>query len=187
MPPIIEMSDLELLELLIKGDNKAFAEIYNRYWKSLLFVATKKLGRIEDGEEIVQDIFVSLWNRRDVLQVNTSLKNYLSASVKYRVIKHLDKQYHANLYLNSLIDNNFIEATTERTVEFDELRDELERNIVLLPERCQLVFRLSKEEGKSQKEIASALEISEKTVENHLGKAYKILRAKLAGYMMTLL
>src|SRR5690606_25831516 len=117
----------------------------------------------------------------------TSLKNYLAASVKYRVIKLLDKQHHANRYLDSLIADNFVETTTQQTVEFEELQEEFERHVELLPERCQLVFRLAKEDGKSQKEIASSLAISEKTVENHLGKAYKILRTKLARYMFSLL
>lgn len=179
--------DSELVYLMIQGNSLAFEEIYTRYWKSLLYLASHKLGSIEDGEEIVQDIFVSLWNRRDSLVLRNSLKSYLAASVKYRIIKYLDKQFHEINYLNSLLSDSFIEHTTTKTIEFDELREEIERNVLSLPERCQLVFRLSKEEGKSQKEIAATLEISEKTVENQLGKAYKILRAKLASYMVTLL
>ena len=85
-------TDSELLSLLRQGVESGFTEIYNRYWKNLLVVAVNKTGDLDEAEEIVQDIFVSLWNRRETLEITSSLNNYLAVSVKYRVIKALAKK-----------------------------------------------------------------------------------------------
>lgn len=172
------LSDEELLQLTRSGEEAAFSEIYNRYWKKLLTVAINKTdGNVEEAEEIVQDIFVSLWKRRDQLELSSNLSNYLAASVKYRVIKNLARKdlrrrYEAeNPHVFSTSDNS-----TQDWLDFEELRSRLEALVAALPEKCQLIYRMSRESGYSQKEIAGELSISEKTVEAHLGKALKSLR-----------
>jgi len=172
------LTDEELWERVTAGDEGAFAEIYNRYWKKLLTVAIHKCGGdIEEAEEIVQDIFVALWSRRTGLELTSSLGKYLAAAVKYRVIKCLARRairrrYEAeNSHVFSLTDHS-----TQHWLEFEEVKDRLEALVTALPEKCQLVYRLSRESGYSQKEIAGELGISEKTVEAHLGKALKSLR-----------
>ncbi len=182
-----QKTDIDLFMLLKMDDKQAFTELYNRYWKKLFVIAANRISNLEDAEEIVQDIFTALWRRRESLVLTSDLANYLAVSVKYRVIKMLDKYYHHRRYIDSLVVDEQIDDSTREWLAFDELRDELAKYVQQLPEKCRLVFQLSREKGYSQKQIAETLQISEKTVEAHLGKAFKTLRSKLTGFMITLL
>ncbi|HMR18754.1 MAG TPA: RNA polymerase sigma-70 factor [Sphingobacterium sp.] len=180
-------TDVELLSLFCQSDAAAFTEIYNRYWKKLFVQAANRIHSLEDAEEIVQDVFTSLWNRRDKLNITSGLSNYLAVSVKYRVIKTLDRYYNMQKYIDAVLTEDKIDDSTQQFLAFDELQEELAKYVQQLPDKCRLVFQLSREEGYSQKQIAEELGIAEKTVEAHLGKAFKTLRSKLANFMMTLL
>lgn len=180
-------TDLELMAAVKTGDHLAFAEIYDRYWDKLFYVAARKLDQLEDAEEVVQNIFISLWNRRLTLEISSTLSSYLSVSIKYRVIKVLEKQYHQRKYADTLKKNGLLDDSTQEWLEFMELKDQLEQLMLELPNKCQLVYRMSREQGFSQKEIAGKLDISEKTVEAHLGKATKTIRARLNAFLILLL
>jgi len=180
-------TDIELVATLKTGDKTAFAEIYNRYWDKLFSIAGHKLDQLEDAEEVVQNIFISLWNRRATLNITSTLNSYLAVSVKYRVIKVLEKQYHQRKYADSLGKQQGLDDSTQEWLEFTELKAQLERLVRELPDKCQLVYRMSREDGFSQKEIAGKLDISEKTVEAHLGKALKTIRSGLNIFISTLL
>ena len=183
-----QRTDTELLELLEKDDEFAFKEIYNKYWKKLYVVAANRMANEQDAEEIVQDLFASLWLRRkDIVISDDGLCKYLTASVKYRVIKTLGKYAIKQKYLNSIPQASRVDDSTQQWLAFEELKDELAKHVKQLPEKCQLVFNMSRQMGFSQKQIAAELNISEKTVESHLHKAFKILRSKLASLVMTLL
>ncbi|MBE8721846.1 RNA polymerase sigma-70 factor [Sphingobacterium pedocola] len=180
-------TDVELLSLLIQSDAVAFTEIYNRYWKKLFVLAANRMHNLEDAEEVVQDIFTSLWNRRDKVEITSELSSYLAVSVKYRVIRTLNRYYNMQKYVDAALTDHAIDDSTQQYLAFDELRTELGKYVQQLPEKCKLVFQLSREEGYSQKQISEELGISEKTVEAHLGKAFKTLRSKLTNFMVTLL
>jgi len=180
-------TDIELVATLKTGDKTAFAEIYNRYWDKLFCIAGHKLDQLEDAEEVVQNIFISLWNRRAILNITSTLNSYLAVSVKYRVIKVLEKQYRQRKYTDSLGKQHGLDDSTREWLEFTELKEQLEQLVQGLPEKCQLVYRMSREDGFSQKEIAGKLDISEKTVEAHLGKALKTIRSGLNIFISTLL
>ncbi|PRD57101.1 RNA polymerase sigma-70 factor [Sphingobacterium gobiense] len=183
----LHKNDQELLELVYQGDRRAFTVIYDRYWKKLFVIASNRLSELEEAEEIVQDIFVSLWTRRHQLNITSTLSRYLAVSVKYRVFTAINKSYTQKQYIDSLMDTSSIDDSTQELLAFEELQRELEYYVAGLPEKCQLVFRMSREQGYSQKQIAKKLQISEKTVEAHLGKAFKTLRAKLNSFMTLLL
>lgn len=187
MPSHNSLSDEVLVSILKTGDESAFTEIYNRYWKKLFVVAAHRIKNLEDAEEIVQDIFTALWKRRSMLNLTSDLSSYLAVSVKYRVIKTLDKYYNQQRYIDSLVFGDAVDNGTQEWLAFEELRDQLAKCVADLPEKCRLVFQLSREHGYSQKQIAQQLHLSEKTVEAHLAKAFKTLRSKLAHYMLTLL
>ncbi len=182
-----QKTDIELVTLLSLSDEEAFTEIYNRYWRKLFTLAANRIKNLEEAEEIIQDIFTSLWNRRAKLNLNSELASYLAVSVKYRVIKVMDRYYKMQSYVDAMLTQELVDDSTQQFLALDELQQELAKYIKRLPDRCKLVFQLSREEGYSQKQIAQELGISEKTVEAHLGKAFKTLRSKLAGFMMTLL
>ena len=180
--------DSELLALLKVNDEPAFTEIYNRYWKKLFVIAGNKLHDLNEAEEIVQDIFVSIWNRRENLTTITTLSAYLAVCVKYRVIKSLARLNHQQKYKDYSKKNiPLSDDSTRQWIEFDELKARLAILVADLPEKCHMVYHLSREAGYSQKQIAKEMSISEKTVEAHLGKALKTLRTRLSSLMLSIL
>lgn len=168
------LSDHDLAKLLRDGNESAFNEIYNRNWAGIFLVARNRLKNDSLAEEIVQNIFCSLWRKRTDFYLEKSFKAYFAVAVKYEVINQTAKRKReidfANRFTYTDVDNS-----TLQTLSFNELKGILEDSICLLPERCQLVFRLKIEHGYSQKQIAKELNISEKTVEAHLSKARKDL------------
>lgn len=179
------LNDKELTGLLQQGNEHAFTEIYNRYWSKLFAIAANKIKELDEAEEIVQDIFVSLWKRRNELGVIDTLSSYLAVSVKYRVIKTLDKRNSQQKYSDySQHTTNLADDSTQQWLEFEELRSRLAAFVADLPEKCRLVYKLSRDSGFSQKKIATELGISEKTVEAHLGKALKTLRTRLSQFLL---
>ncbi len=182
-----DKADAALVSLLRNGDERAFTELYNRYWKKLFVVAVNRNVSLEDAEEIVQDIFAKLWSRRQTLDLSSAISHYLAVSVKYRVIKTLDKYFNHTRYVNMTLHGQQFDDVTQEQLAFNELQEELAKYVKQLPEKCRLVFKLSREDGYSQKQIAETLQISEKTVEAHLGKAFRILRSKLSTFLTTLL
>lgn len=180
MQTLQKLSDTELIHLLNGGHEGAFNEIYRRYWDRLLAVCVNRLGDEQEAEECVQDVFISLWLRRADVVVKHTLNTYLGAAIKYQVIKRLDLRYLKRTQL-------FVEIADEPTVDSPELAlfekelmERIEATVRALPEKCRMVYRLSREEGKSNKEIATELGIAEKTVEGHITRALTDIRNNLS-------
>ncbi|MGN8069657.1 RNA polymerase sigma-70 factor [Mucilaginibacter sp. 22184] len=173
-------TDRQLLELIRKDDRLAFTELYNRYWDKLFIVAMHRLNDEHEAEEVVQEIFLSLWQRRTTIELSHSLNTYLSVAVKYRIINHLDKQFLKKQHVDHLATHAPRELdSTNNWLAEKELRTQLEQTISRLPEKCRIVFLLSREQNKTNAEIAAELNIAEKTVEAHMTKALNTLRQTL--------
>jgi RNA polymerase sigma-70 factor (ECF subfamily) len=186
MNDCLHLDDAALLQRVTLGDSAAYTEIYNRYWQKLFSIAAHKLNSLADAEELVQDIFLELWNRRETLSVTSKLSSYLGAAVSYKVINVLAKRNVQNRYKQYAASNTpSADFSTMQWLDFDELKDRLAGLVAHLPEKCQLVFKLSRDENLSHKEIANQLAISEKTVEAHLSKARHILKMNLSGAIIT--
>lgn len=173
--------DSELLEMFKYGDDAlAFSELYNRYWDKLFDAAYKRVRSVEAAEEIVQDLFTDIWLRRKTLEIKSELPVYLFSAIKYRVINYVHKQIVKSQFQNnpSAIYTEF-DNSTEELVIANDLKLHLEKNVELLPDKCREVYRLSRDEHQSNKDIARQLSISEKTVENQITKALKRLRTTL--------
>ena len=184
MPTISSYDERELLLLLAKGDELAFTEIYNRYWNKLFSVASLKLNNPFEAEELVQDIFLDLWRRRKELEITNCVSAYLATAVKYKVINMLAKRNHHSCYSEHEEKNSTnTDYSTEQWLSFQELKGRLGKLVTALPEKCRLVFQLSRDAGLSQKAIASELGIAEKTVESHLSKAIQTLRLGLKSLL----
>ena len=180
-------NEKELLTLLRNGDEDAFTRIYNLYWKRCFFIAAQKLQNLSEAEELVQDLFLDLWKRREELNITTCLSTYLAISVKYKVINVLARRHLASKYLeHAAVTGSTSDLSTEQELRLHELKDLLLKETSKLPEKCRMVFQMSREQGFSQKEIAHQLKISEKTVESHLSRALRSLRTGLS-HVMTLL
>jgi RNA polymerase sigma-70 factor (family 1) len=173
-------TDHQLLELIRRDDREAFTELYNRYWDRLFTVAMNRLDDEQETEEVVQEVFLSLWQRRSVIQLTHTMNTYLSVAVKYRIINHLDKRYRKKRHMDQLAINlPQGEDSTSHWLLEKELRRQLDEGISRLPEKCRIVFLLSRGEHKTNAEIAAQLNISEKTVEAHMTKALGSLRQTL--------
>ena len=175
-------SDEGLLKLLKQQELGAFEEIYLRYWKKLYSAAFKRVQSREISEEFVQDIFTSLWVNRDVHNIE-NLSAYLFSAVKYKVINYLEKEMSRRNYTEMQL-NTALSAgnTTEEAVLLNELNLALEREIQKLPPKRQQIFKMSRQDHLSIKQVASNLGISEKTAENQLGKALKVLKVNLKHF-----
>lgn len=173
-------TDLELIALIHKDNREAFTALYQRYWDKIFAVAIHRLGNEEEAEEIVQEIFLSIWTRRKSLKLTHSLATYLSVAVKYKVINHLARRHRMRLQLDHLTAiTPATENSTSNWLDEKELRSQLEKGISRLPEKCRIVFLLSRDENKTYAEIATELNISQKTVEAHMSKALSTLRNDL--------
>lgn len=176
-------SDEELIYLLNESNILAFNEIYGRYWMKLLAQATYGLQNEAEAEECVQDVFVKIWNNRASLSLKFKLSTYLFRAIKNQVINVLEKRYALRNQLVPLSQ----EADVSSAISADagllekELLAALEAAVAALPEKCGIVYRKSRFEGKTNQEIAQEMGISEKTVEGHITKAIKEIREGLDG------
>lgn len=178
-------TDEKLLELLQEGNISAFDEVYHRHWKSLYSGCYKRIQSRETAEEIVQDLFASLWINRHKIRV-ANLSAYLFAAVKYKVINHMAREVSRKRYV---FDQTYAEAndnSTEESVFLNDFNQALEREIEKLPAKRQMIFRLHKNENLSLKQVALRMGISEKTVENQYGKALKVLKLNLKHFTLSM-
>jgi RNA polymerase sigma-70 factor (family 1) len=183
-----ELSDKELLELMSRDNKLAFNTLYYRYWDKVFSYALQKMADVMEAENVVQDVFFSLWQRRFTLQISGEFQHYLVVSVKYRVIKELNKQRSQRIYEGYATSaTDVLDDSTQQYLAFDELYERLEAAIRSLPERSQLIYRMNKEDGLSYKEIGGELNLTEKAVGLHLVRIKKVLRATLGGFLTTIL
>lgn len=176
--------DHDWLTLLREGQETALANIYRLYWQRLYTAAYAILKDAQACEDIIQEIFLKLWQNRRKIEIKTSLAAYLNASVRYEVYR----QIKAGRVREDLFDDIYerIQAGPEYgRIEYKELYSRINAIVELLPEKCKVVYKLSREEHLSHKQIAAQLNISTKTVENHLTKALNLLRLSL-GQLLTL-
>jgi RNA polymerase sigma-70 factor (family 1) len=185
MTDYTKLSEEELVGYLKQDKLHAFKEIYTRYWKRLYGAAYKRLKNKELCEEIVQELFTTLWMKRQTLHISTGLAAYLYSSVSHYVIDYYRKELVREKYRESfkVIHSRDTNNSTEEAVLLKDLTDTIELEISHLPDKCRSVYELSRKEHKSNKEIALFLGISEKTVENHLTKALKRLQIGLNHYL----
>ena len=171
----------------IQGDEKAFEALFRNYYPSLCQSANRLLNDPDEAEETVQNVFISLWEKRENMEIQVSVKSYLYRAVHNAAlnrIKHrkVRKQYEEE----QLAMVSHAEPASHLSLE-NELERQIQDAIEGLPEQCRLVFKLSRFEELKYAEIAGRLGISVKTVENHMGKALKVLREKLKDYLVLLI
>jgi len=157
------------------GHKAAFTNIYTQYFKKLLMESDKYVKDIQLAEEIVQDVFLKIWERSDELNEIKSIKSYLYRSVINSSINYINRQKSLELHHQKII-SEFTEQQLEEIDEENQLIVELFDEIEKLPLKCKEVFKLNRFERLKYREIALKLNISERTVENHIANALKLLR-----------
>jgi len=159
---------------LSKIDQNTFETLFQTYWKRMYAFALKTTDDEHDAQEIVQEIFKSLWERRKSLNL-TDAERYLLRSVKLKSLEYIrnksTRDRHHNLILNQA--NTSYE---DNQVNFRELKERINNIIDSLPKQCKNVFKMSREQGLTNKEIAQILFISERAVEYHISRALTVFR-----------
>jgi len=177
-------TDTALLEALRRDDESAFAEIYKRYCYQLFAVAYHKLKSREIAEELVQDLFESLWNRRATHQIQ-QLEQYLFRALRYQIINYVKSQkLRAGYELYHCMYQPGADTNTEDLLALADLRTALEKNVHRLPEKSRQVFQLSREDHYTVTEISARLNLSEKAIEYHLTKSLRLLRTYLREFLL---
>ena len=169
-----------ILELLRSDGEKAISILYDEYFHYLYITVFRILKEEEGSKDIVQAVFIEMWKRRDQLNIDSSLKQYLKRSAINKSLNYIRKNKRIvdtmeDLDNISLFDK---ERFLER-IEVKDLEQKINAAIDSLPEKCRLVFVLSRYENMSHRQIAEKMDISTKTVENQITKALKILRYKI--------
>lgn len=174
------LSDLELVDLIRSGNQNAFAEIYERYFGLLYLHAYNRLRDKDEAKDLIQELFSSLWMRRDNLAPKSNFSNYLYSWVRNSVLNSIAHKQVEEKYLASLPDwVNESESFTEHRIRERQLAAIIEKEVQALPPRMREVFELSRKAYMNYKEIADKLNLSEQSVRSHVKNALKILRVKL--------
>jgi RNA polymerase sigma-70 factor (family 1) len=173
-------TDVDLTELLREGDRKAFAEIYDRYKFILHNHAWNKLRSKEEAQDLIHEVFSTLWEKREQLQVNRNLSGYLYSCVHNQFLNMVVHKKVKDRYISSIAEFALGGTVqTDHLVRERMLKDIIDREIDELPPRMKEVFLLSRKQHLSHKEIAQLMGTTEQTVKKQMVYALKILRKKL--------
>jgi RNA polymerase sigma-70 factor (family 1) len=182
-------TDQFLLQQLTHDDPAAFTAIYQRYWKSLFREAMNVLRSQKEAEDCVQELFISLWKRRQTLAI-TSLSAYLQTAVRYQCIDRIEREMIRGGYLedftNYVATNQSIHSVEEELYA-RELAANIDEVMDKMPVKMREVFRLSRQEHLTHREIAERLQISEETVKKQVYLALKILKSHLGDASLAML
>ncbi len=177
-------SDRQIFNEIKKGNLATFENLFRKHYQALCNYAGKYVKDLDKAEEVVQELFFKLWEKRDKLEINISLKSYLYRSVYNGCLQYLNHRaieikYEA--YYKK--QNKEYNRDASENIRLQELSDIIHNTLNSLPERCRNIFLLNRYEGLKYREIAKKLSVSIKTVEANIGKALKLLRKNLRNYV----
>ncbi|KIO76639.1 RNA polymerase subunit sigma-24 [Pedobacter lusitanus] len=180
----MEYSDNTIIDLIKKGNKSAFEEMFRTFYKTLRAYAYTFIKDNEGAEEIIQNVFCRIWEKRDQLKTDGSLKSYLYRAVHNESLSYLRhqkvKDSFQDYYTNHMEETS---ADAANKVLVSELDRHIQLAIAELPQQCRTIFQMSRFEQLKYQQIADILKISIKTVENQMGKALKVLRIKLVEFL----
>ena len=165
-----------------KGDKGAFKILFETYYAILCAYAFQFVKNNETAEEMVQSVFVKLWEKHHSLEIETSLKHYLYRSVRNQSLNYIQHKKIQDHFVKKSYEEQTRNYVPRENFPDPGLMKKIEASINSLPEKRRNIFRLNREEGLKYKEIAQKLNISIKTVENQMGAALRTLREKLKDY-----
>ncbi len=171
------------IKKIINGDSDSFKDLFFEFAKPLIYFSNRIVNDYDEAENIVQEVFVSIWQNREKLDPSQKIKTYLYVAVKNRSLKFIR---HENVKQDSFEDIQEIYQThsnPESETLYEELKLAIDNAIKSLPEKCKLIFEMNRFDKLSYKEIAKVLDISVKTVETQMGRALKSLRSQLAKFI----
>jgi len=180
--------DKKLLDGLINGLESAYEELFMTYYAQLVVFAQKILSDEDLSREMVQDVFVMFYEKREVLNIHTSLKSHLYQTVRNRCLNEIKRnqirrEHHSGIF----IDKKNQEAYLDDKMQETELEARIFSVVETLPRQCKRIFEMSRYEGIPNQEIAEKLQLSKRTVETQISKALKIMRKQLKDYVDVIL
>ncbi len=180
----VKMIQKELIQKLKKGDDEAFSAMYKLYWEKVYNFSRLYLASSEDVAEIVQEVFIKLWETRHLIDEEQSFEGFLFIITRNQIFNYSRKRLNYSFLKMTVMQSIEKSYEEEDQLEIADLKKHLSVLISQLPERQQEIFRLSRERHMTYKQIAEQLSISEKTVEYHMTAALKYLRKNL--YLLSL-
>jgi len=172
--------DKELVESLQKGDVEAFDLLYEKYSGKLYAFGLKYLKSTDEAEELVQSVFLKIWEGHKNLKEESSFKSYLFTIAYHSICNLFRKRKYRQQFVNETIaENPNLSFRIEENIDYGSLLEQVEKIIEMLPERQKSIFRKSRNEGKSSKEIAEELNISPGTIDNYISESLKFIRNRL--------
>jgi RNA polymerase sigma-70 factor (family 1) len=177
-------TDQELISLISKGNQDAFNILYIRHWASLYTFAFSILRDKDSCKDIIQDVFIWVWEHKEGLEIQTP-KSYLKTAVKYKIANYLRAGNIRESFFNEAVKINITNSIpgVDEYSELKELNSIIQITVAQLPLKCQEIFRLSREESLSNREIATQMGISTKTVENQITIALHRIRVKMLSHI----
>jgi RNA polymerase sigma-70 factor (ECF subfamily) len=179
-------TDEQLVELLKKGKDKAFDELYFRYRDLLVRFVYARMKSVPISEEIVQEVFTTIWERRTTILIQKSFMAYIYTSVRYKTLDYIKSHSVTDQYIQEVLDRNTVTQTytntTKDSIYYEELQDAVDKAAALLPKKAKEVFILSRIKHYSNKEIAEELNVSIETVKYHITYALKFMRTYLGEF-----
>ncbi len=173
---------------IAQGNRSAFESLFKSYYSNLCGYALKYVWELDQAEEIVQDLFFNLWNKRSDLYISSSIESYLFRAVRNACLNYLKHKKVRENYASSMQDTyNPGQGLVDNPLETLELQKKIDDSIEVMPPERKKIFLMSRYDGLKYKEIAEKLGISVKTVEAQMGKALKFLREELREFMVILL
>lgn len=181
-------TESNIIHEISAGSEKAFEHLFRKHYSSLCGYAAKYVWDLDQAEEIVQDLFYNLWNKKNNLSIDLSIEAYLFRAVRNACLNYLKHQKVRQQHADSVKRNPLSDSTAgEDPLETLELQNKIDEVVDALPPERKKIFQMSRYEGLKYKEIADQLGLSIKTVEAQMGKALKMLRENLADFLVMLI
>lgn len=182
------LNDPIVFKKIKEGDIKAFEQVFRQYYSPLCLYAFGITGRYDTAEEIVQELFYTIWKERESIQIFRSLSSYLYGAVRNQSLLYCEHRNVQERHRESVLGSNDETAgqTPHQQLEYKELQEVINNTLKKLPQRRLAIFRMHRIEGLKYKDIADRLSVSVKTVEAEMTKAYRTLRHEIDKYTRTL-
>lgn len=186
--PLQTYTDEYLFQLLCEGSREALSVLYERYWKLLYIKACQRIHSKEMVEEIIQDLFVNLWMKRDTLFIQSSFSGYIFTALKNRILNYLQTQaihikHQRYQYKQAQQQNLYEDDSTQQQIQYLDLFESYQQSVASLPEKSRVIFELNRNGHFTIAQIAQQLSISPKTVEYHLSRSLQELKKKLKDFL----
>lgn len=181
------LNDMFILARIKEGDIKTFEKLFRRYYPPLCWYAAGITGEMDTAEEIVEELFYTLWKKRESIHILHSVKSYLYGAVRREAFQYCEHRQVRNRYRDKMLAEGRPEMSSgpQERMEYLELQRLINKTLQKLPRRRFVIFRMHRIDGKKYAEIASLLSISVKTVEAEMTKTLRILRNEIENYIQT--